>query len=580
MVTWFACTRDFLPGEVTETQHPDEIFRIFRSLRMLYRDEWHNGPHKNTNQGNGMKTPGYDMDRLIEHILTHYRGLFAVVVLLPISALYSAYVTIRNGIAFRLRSAPARHDQRVRKVIRQMEDWKKDGCGEKLCTARSGWQAMSEMVPKYKLSHRNIHIGMYDILAIDPVSGTVRVEPLATMGQITRSLIPQGWTLPVVPELDDLTVGGLIMGFGVETSSHKYGLIQHICKSFDIVTAEGKLVRCSPSENPELFYLIPWSHGTLGFLVAAELSIIPARKYVKIQYQPAYSLEDMVNVFERECRDTDRNDFVEGLVYSRDTAVIMRAALTDGIDSDGPTNPIGRWYKPWFYKHVETYLKDGRQGIEYVPLRDYLHRHTRSYFWAMEEIISFGNHPVFRGLLGWALPPRIELLKYTETETTRRLRERFHVVQDMLMPMEHLKKSIEYFDEHFELYPLWLSPMAIRGNETHIGLIHPFKGGNGAVDELYVDIGAYGTPRRKDFDGRSALPLLEKFVIENRGYQALYAKTTLSREDFRRMFDHGDYDRLREQLPYCKQAFGEIYDKVSSKGRASPVEVRKMRKEN
>ncbi|MGZ8216245.1 FAD-binding protein [Methylomagnum sp.] len=49
--------------------------------------------------------------------------------------------------------------------------------------------------------------------------------------------------MPVVPELDDLTVGGLIMGFGVETSSHKYGLFQYVCVSFDIVTAEGKLLR-------------------------------------------------------------------------------------------------------------------------------------------------------------------------------------------------------------------------------------------------------------------------------------------------------------------------------------------------
>jgi delta24-sterol reductase len=94
---------------------------------------------------------------------------------------------------------------------------------------------------------------------------------------------------------------------------------------------------------------------------------------------------------------------------------------------------------------------------------------------------------------------------------------------------------------------------------------------------MYVDIGAYGTPRKPGFDGRSALPLLERFVIDHQGYQALYAKTLLTEEDFRRMFDHSAYDRLREKLPYCKQAFGEIYDKVSSKGRISPVEMRKLK---
>lgn len=515
--------------------------------------------------------------QFFEYLLTHYRGLFATLVLLPISCVYGAYISIRNGIVFRLRSAPARHDQRVREVIRQIEAWKNDGAREKLCTARSGWQAMSEMVPKYKLTRRNIHIGMSDILEIDETRRTVRVEPLASMGQISRALISKGWILPVVPELDDLTVGGLVMGFGVETSSHKYGLFQYICESFDIVTAEGKLLRCSPAENSELYYLIPWSHGTLGFLVAAELKIIPARRYVRLHYLPVHTLDDMVGVFERECRNTENNDFVEGLVYSRDTAVIMRGVLTDDIEPGGRVNPLGRWYQPWFYKHAKTWLASGTEGVEYIPLRHYLHRHTRSYFWTMEEIIPFGNHPAFRWLLGWALPPRIELLKYTETETTRRLREKHHVVQDMLMPMKRLKESIEYFDEHFELYPLWLSPMAVYGNDRYLGLLHPFRDEDGSVDDMYVDIGAYGTPRKRGFDGRTALPLLERFVIDNHGYQALYAKTLLNREDFRAMFDHQDYDRLRERLPYCTRAFGEIYDKVSAKGRVSPVEMRKLK---
>ena len=33
------------------------------------------------------------------------------------------------------------------------------------------------------------------------------MEPLVTMGQLTAHLNPMGWTVPVVPELDDLTVG-------------------------------------------------------------------------------------------------------------------------------------------------------------------------------------------------------------------------------------------------------------------------------------------------------------------------------------------------------------------------------------
>ena len=55
---------------------------------------------------------------------------------------------------------------------------------------------------------------------------TVKCEPLVTMGQLSRALNNLGWTIPILPELDDLTVGGLVMGTGIETSSHKYGLFQ------------------------------------------------------------------------------------------------------------------------------------------------------------------------------------------------------------------------------------------------------------------------------------------------------------------------------------------------------------------
>lgn len=520
------------------------------------------------------------IEQFFEYLLTHYRGIFATVFLLPVSALYGAYASLRNWIVFHLSSAPAKHEARVEAVIRQIEEWKKQGAAQKLCTARSGWKTMSELVPRYKLSHRKIDIGMYDILEIDERRGILRVEPLATMGQISRDLLSKGWTLPVMPELDSLTVGGLIMGFGIETSSHKYGLFQHICEAFEIVTAEGKLMKCSPSENADLFYQIPWSHGTLGFLVAAELKIIPAKKYVRLRYQPVYNLDDMVSVFEQASRDSENNDFVEGLVYGRDRGVIMVGKFIDDVGADGPLNAIGLWYKPWFYKHVQTFLEQKHEGVEYLPLRDYFHRHTRGYFWAMEEIIPFGNHPIFRALLGWALPPSIELLKYTETEATRRLRERYHVIQDMLMPIRYLKDSILHFDAHFCLYPLWLSPMAIRDNGGQPGFVHPFRTNEGTVDEMYVDIGAYGTPGKTDFDNAVALPLLEGFVIEHGGYQALYARTSLSRADFRTMFDHAGYDLLRERLPYCRQAFDEVYDKVSSKGRCAPVEMRRLEKAN
>ena len=91
---------------------------------------------------------------------------------------------------------------------------------------------------------------------------------------------------------------------------------------------------------------------------------------------------------------------------------------------DATHNSIGWWYKPWFYKHVEWMLEDKKgDRWEIIPLRDYFHRHTKSIFWELEQIIPVGNHPIFRFLLGWAVPPKVSFLKLTQTKAIEKLYE-------------------------------------------------------------------------------------------------------------------------------------------------------------
>ena len=66
-----------------------------------------------------------------------------------------------------------------------------------------------------------IRINLKNIISLDVEKRSVRVEPMVTIGILNDYLIKLGWTVPVVPELDDLTIGGLVMGGGIETTSHK-----------------------------------------------------------------------------------------------------------------------------------------------------------------------------------------------------------------------------------------------------------------------------------------------------------------------------------------------------------------------
>ena len=211
----------------------------------------------------------------VGHFVTEYRGIFVVLFLLPISFLADCYFALSHWYMLygRRAATPKSHSVRVERVRRQIKDARAQGV-TKMCTARPPVFAMSFREGLYKSQWAKIDLNDFNhVLDVNPSKRTVRVEPLVSMGQITSTLIPKGWTLAVTPELDDLTVGGLIMGFGIETSSHRFGLFQHIVKAMEVVLPNGEWKRCSPEENTDLFYALPWSHGTLGFLVAAEVEV-------------------------------------------------------------------------------------------------------------------------------------------------------------------------------------------------------------------------------------------------------------------------------------------------------------------
>ena len=121
-----------------------------------------------------------------------------------------------------------------------------------------------------------------------------------------------------------------------------------------------------------------YSHVSVtGFLASVTIKIIPCKEYVRVEYIPCSTRAESTKVFQEKSLDYS-NDFVEGLMYSRDQMVVMPARFADASEVESAKlNPIGRWHKPWFYKHVEKKLKNNETTVEYIPLRHYFHRHTK-----------------------------------------------------------------------------------------------------------------------------------------------------------------------------------------------------------
>ena len=210
----------------------------------------------------------------VGHFVTEHRSWLVLFVVAPLSKLFDFVMRFRAWYIETFLSAPELHNQRVADIVAQVKAWRDKNDGTKLCTARPGWMSIAPGSREYKKTSTCINIDLHDILRLDTDAMTVTVEPMVNMGQISHFLVAKGLTLPLVPEMDDLTVGGLTMGVGIEGSSHIYGLMDDIVVSYDVVLADGRLVTASKDENEDLFRALPWSYGTLGLLVAVRLRIV------------------------------------------------------------------------------------------------------------------------------------------------------------------------------------------------------------------------------------------------------------------------------------------------------------------
>lgn len=124
------------------------------------------------------------------------------------------------------------------------------------------------------------------------------------------------------------------------------------------------------------------------------------------------------------------------------------------------------------------------------------------------------------------------------------------------MPTSTMKRCLREFDRTCQVYPVWLCPFRLPAAP---GMVHPVAG---LAEDMYVDIGVYGVPKRDDFDAVRTHRELEDLVVDCGGFQMLYADTYRTREEFRKMFDHRLYDRMRKELA-CEAAFPEVFDKVN-----------------
>jgi FAD/FMN-containing dehydrogenase len=109
---------------------------------------------------------------------------------------------------------------------------------------------------------------------IDPIGGTARVEPGATLADFDREAQSFGLATPL--GINSTTgVAGLTLGGGFGWLSRKFGLAVDNLISADVVTAEGRIMQVSATENSDLFWALRGGGGNFGVVSSFEFRLHP-----------------------------------------------------------------------------------------------------------------------------------------------------------------------------------------------------------------------------------------------------------------------------------------------------------------
>jgi FAD/FMN-containing dehydrogenase len=153
---------------------------------------------------------------------------------------------------------------------------------------------------------------------VDAAKKRATVEPGATLGDFDAAVQSHGLATPV--GINSTTgMAGLTLGGGFGWLTRKYGMTIDALVSVDVVTADGKKLHASESENTDLFWAIRGGGGNFGVVTQFEFQLYPVGPEITaglIVFPAAQSKQVL----------TGYRDYMESTPEEFNTWVIMRQA--------------------------------------------------------------------------------------------------------------------------------------------------------------------------------------------------------------------------------------------------------------
>lgn len=400
-------------------------------------------------------------------------------------------------------------------------------------------QAPPHQVPKGgDLRRQDDKIDVSDltsILEIDPVRRVCVAESGVMFMDLVRSTMRYGLVPIVVPELKTITIGGAVSGCSIESMSFVHGGFHDTCLEYEVITARGDVMTCTPDEHGLVFQMMHGAFGTLGIVSKLTFRLVPAKRFVHVVYEKYATVAEYRDAIWRHYQARDV-DFIDGIIHSPREYVLSVGRFVD----EAPYTNRYDWWK-LYYRSTSTRAED------YLETYYYFFRYDRGV-----------THVLPKSLVG-----RVLFGKLLDSGTMLRLAERFHwvfdderptIILDVFLPFSKVEEFLAWYEQAFRYYPLWVVPY--RRVRDYEWLDESFYAG--LPDELFVDLAIYGMKQTGDTNYHK---LMEDKLRELGGVKTLISHNYYSRDEFWQTWNKRNYDAVKA-ITDPDNVFRDLYTKT------------------